>query len=287
MTQLYMFEKNKLDWLGSPVNKIPSEAVKSIKKDPSFTSVESPMVYWFFLNSEIFPFNNKKMRQAFSYAIDRSEIVDHIFEGDGIPAQGIIAPCFDLGNTPCFEDGNFSRAQELFDEALKELNLTRETFPPVVVKYASGAETLSRTAQTVQQLWQKTFGITIHLEQADWPVHFTAVQKGDFQVGMMGWVSFMGDPIYMLQTFKYKHDMVNMSNWESQEYLDILEASNLEANPIKRNQLLIAAEKVLMDDMPIIPICYVNMEFSKKPELVGVNLPPSGEIDLKFARFSQ
>ncbi|QVL57939.1 MAG: peptide ABC transporter substrate-binding protein [Simkaniaceae bacterium] len=287
MTQLYLYEKNKLDWLGSPVNKIPPEAIKSVKSDPSFASVPSPMVYWFFLNSETFPFHNKKIRQAFSYAISRNDIVDHIFDGNALPARGIVAPCFDLGNPPCFEDGNFEEAKKLFDEALEELKLTRETFSPITIKYASGVETLNRTAQTVQELWQKTFGIKVILHQADWPVQFTSIQKGDYQVGMMGWISFMGDPIYMLQTFKYKHDMVNMSNWESEEYLDLLEASNFEADPEKRNQILIAAEKVLMDEMPIIPICYVSMEFSKKPELIGVNLPPSGEIDFKFASFSQ
>ncbi len=285
MTQLYMFEKDKLDWIGSPVNKIPSEAIKSIKNDPSFVSVESPCIYWFFLNSETFPFNNKKIRQAFSYAIDRQAIVDHIFEGDGIPAEGIVAPCFDLGNAPCFKDNNTLLAKELFDEALVELNLTREIFPPISISYAGAVETLSRTSQVVQQLWQKTFGIKVRLQQADWPVHFTAIQKGNYQVGMMGWTSFIGDPIYMLQTFKYKGDMVNMSNWESQEYLDLLEASNLEVDPVKRNQLLIAAEKVLMDEMPIIPICFLSLEFSKKPELIGVNLPPSGEIDFKYAQF--
>lgn len=289
MTQVYMYEKNKLDWLGSPLNKIPPEAKKNLKLNPSYVSVPSPMIYWFFLNCEVFPFSNKKIRQAFSYAMNRNDIVEHIFEGEGtvLPAYGIVAPCFELGNFPCFENGNFEEAKKLFNEALEELNLTHETFSPINIKYASGVETLSRTAQAVQELWQKTFGINVFLEQADWPVHFTAIQKGNYQIGIMGWISFLVDPIYMLQIFKYKHDMVNMSNWESQRYIDFLEASNFEADPEKRNQILIAAEKVLMDEMPIIPICYLGMDFCKKTELVGVNLPPSGEIDFKFANFSQ
>ena len=287
MTQVYMYEKNKLDWLGAPVNKIPPEVKKSLKLDPSYASVPSPMVYWFFLNSEVFPFNNKKIRQALSYAINRNDIVDHIFEGSVLPALGIVAPCYELGNSPCFEDGNLEEAKKLFDEALVELELMRETFPPITIRHPSGIETLIRSGQAVQQLWQETFGIKVSLQQTDWPVHFTAIQKGDYQIGMMGWISFAGDPIYMLQTFKYKNDMVNMSNWESQEYIELLEASNFEADPEKRNQILIAAEKVLMDEMPIIPICYLGMDFSKKPELIGVNLPSSGEIDFKFASFSQ
>lgn len=287
ITQLYMFEKNKLDWIGDPVSKVPPEAMKSLKEVGAFSFVPSTKVYWFFLNSEIFPLNHKKIRQAFSYAINRQEIVDHIFDRNALPAYGIIAPCFALGNTACFEDKQPNKAKMVFDEALVELGLTPETFPPVTIKYPTSVEILSRTAQTVQQLWQDTFGIKVILKQADWPVHFSAIQSGDYEVGMMAWFSLMEDPIFMLQTFKYKCDMVNMSNWESQEYIDLLEASNYEADSEKRNEILIAAEKVLMDEMPIIPICYAGMEFSKKPELIGVNLSPSGEIDFKFASFSQ
>ena len=47
------------------------------------------------------------------------------------------------------------------------------------------------------------------------------------------------------------------------------------------------AEKVLMDEMPIIPIYYTGMEFAKKTELTGVILPATGDIDFKFASFSR
>ena len=91
----------------------------------------------------------------------------------------------------------------------------------------------------------------------------------------------------MLQTFKYKDDMVNMSNWQSEEYVNLLEASNYELDPEKRNQILIKAEKLLMDEMPIIPLFFTGMGYTKIPELNGINLPSSGEIDFKFAYFSQ
>lgn len=287
MTQLYMYEKNQLDWIGDPVSKIPPEALENLRNDGAYSYMDSPKVYWYFLNNEVFPFNNKKMRQAFSYAMNRNDIVEHILGGNALPAYGIVAPCFGLEKSDCFKDKKFEEAKRLFNEALTEEGLTLETFPGVTIKYPAGVETMSRISQAVQQVWQETFGIKVILYQSDWPVHFTALQNGDYEIGMMAWFSYMVDPIYMLQTFKYKHDMVNMSNWESQEYLDLLEASNYETNAEKRKCLLIAAEKVLMDEMPIIPLYYTGMEFSKKPELIGVILPATGDIDFKFASFSQ
>ncbi|MEM8728235.1 MAG: peptide ABC transporter substrate-binding protein, partial [Chlamydiota bacterium] len=287
MTQLYMYEKDQLDWIGNPISFPPPEALDILKKKETYSYVTSPEVTWFFLNSETFPFSNKKMRQAFSYAIDRNAIVDHILTGNALPAYGIIAPCFGLEQPDWFEDRQLDEAKRLFDEALTEEGLTLQTFPGVTLKSPADSKTANRISQVVQQIWEKTFGIDVALSQSDWPVHFTALQNGDYQIGIMGWVPYMQDPIYMLQTFKHKGDKVNMSNWESQKYLDLIVASDHEMDPEKRRLLLIAAEKVLMDEMPIIPIYYSGIKFSKKPELKGVILPPTGAIDFKFASFSQ
>ncbi len=81
--------------------------------------------------------------------------------------------------------------------------------------------------------------------------------------------------------------MVNMSNWESTDYLALLEASNYEMDPEKRKTLLIAAEKVLMEEMPVIPIYFKGMEYCKRKNLKDVILPATGDIDFKFANFSQ
>ncbi|MEM8728248.1 MAG: ABC transporter substrate-binding protein, partial [Chlamydiota bacterium] len=287
MTQLYMYEKDQLDWIGNPIGSLPPEALNILKKKEILSYLASPKVTWFFLNSETFPFNNKKMRQAFSYAIDRNEIVDHVLNRNALPAYGIIAPCFGLEQPGCFEDRQLDKAKRLFDEALTEEGLTLETFPGVTLKYSVTSVIAARVSQVVQQIWQQTFGIDVALSQSDWPVHFTALKNGDYQIGIMGWSPYMHDPIYMLQTFKHKDDKVNKSNWESQEYLDLIVASNHEMNREKRKLLLIAAEKMLMDEMPVIPIYYSGIEFSKKPELKGVILPPTGAIDFKFASFSQ
>lgn len=287
MTNLFLYEKHQIDWLGEPLNKIPLEAVDTIKQDPDYTSIESPKIFWYFVNTEKFPLSNKKLRQALSYAVNRQELLDHICNGDGLIAQGIVSSCFGINNSPCFEDGNLEKAQVLFQEALEELALTKEIFPKIVIKHPSQTGFSNRTSQAVQQYWEQAFGIKVSLQNADWPVHFTSIQKGDYEIGLMGWVSFIGDPIYMLQTFKYKDDMVNMSNWQSEEYVNLLEASNYEFDPEKRKQILIEAEKLLMDEMPIIPLFFTGMGYTKIPELIGVNLPPSGEIDFKFAHFSQ
>ena len=282
-----LYKKKAIDWIGHPLNQFSPEMMKQIQSDSSFTCLSSPMIQWFFLNTAQFPFNHKKIRQAFSYCINRKEIVRHVFQGNASPAYGVIAPCLKLGNFPCFEDGNFKKAKKLFQEALEELQLTPEGFPTIKMRYRSDVETLKRAAQMAQEIWEKTFHIRILAHEADWATHMSAIDKGDYDIGMLEWLSCIEDPIYTLQAFKYKNGIMNRSLWESQNYIDLLNTSNVETDLKKRRQVLIAAEKLLMDEMPVIPLGYMNMEFAQNPKLIGVILPKSQEIDFKFAKFFQ
>ncbi|MCB1109485.1 MAG: peptide ABC transporter substrate-binding protein [Chlamydiia bacterium] len=285
MTQLCLFEKREIDWFGSAINKAPPEIYQAIQNTPLYETVESPTIYWYFINTEKFPFNHPKIRKAFSYALDRKGIADAAFHGVGRPAYGIISPCFGTGNPPQFEDHNFLLAQQLFKEALDELKLTVDTFPVITLQSVAGAENLTRTVLITQQNWQEAFGIKVEIKQSDWPCHFSSIQKGDYQIGVMRWLSYLFDPIYMLKTFQYKHDLVNMSNWESETYQALIEKSSYQADPVERNATLVEAEKFLMEEMPVIPICFLNIQYTRHEDLAGVLLPPSGEIDFKYVTF--
>lgn len=287
MTALYLYEKNQIDLMGGPMSKLPLEALKNLKKDPNFRSVESTYVYWFFVNTRAFPFTNKKIRKALAYAIDRASLVNHIWGGGGQVATGVVAPCFQINHSPHFKDGSFDEAKKLFQEGMQELGLTKETFPEITISYPPEVEAFSRTAQIVQQYWQKALDIKVELKQSEWPVHFTSIQKGNYQIGLMGWTTFICDPIYMLQTFKHKSEMANMSRWENFEYQRLLDIANETLDLKGRNQAFIEAESLLMEEMPVIPLCFMNLEFLQRSELIGVNMPPSGEIDFKYASFSQ
>ncbi|MDJ0651684.1 MAG: ABC transporter substrate-binding protein [Simkaniaceae bacterium] len=99
-----MYEKDQLDWIGTPFNTLPPEALETLKQQEGYSCLQTGGVACFFLNSKVSPFHNKKMRQAFSYAIDRKAIVDHILGENVLPAYGAISPFFALGNAACFEE---------------------------------------------------------------------------------------------------------------------------------------------------------------------------------------
>lgn len=286
LTQLHMFEKGELAWMGKPLSRLPLDALPTLKKRGEITFVPSMGIYWYFLNTETFPFNNKKMRQAFAYAVHRKEITDHILQEGETPAFGILPKSLNVSTNPYFSDNDLELARKLFAEALVEMGISKEQLSPIILSYNS-SEFHQRTAQIVQEQWQKAFDIRVVLQQEEWKVHYQNLTKGNFQIGGMGWHSWLRDPIYMMQTFRFRSDGVNMSRWENPTYKTLLDETETEIDVEKRRQKFFEAEKLLMDEMPIIPMYFTSICYAKKKGLKNVYVSELNQLDFKWAEYEE
>ncbi len=284
-TQFYLYEKGALDWLGEPFSPIALDIVTDRSLHDRLHYIESMGLSWFFLNTEQVPFTNKNFRKALSLSINRQELVNHVLQMQEKPATGILGSKLRLQEKPYFHDGDLETARVHFEIALKELDVSKEELGPLVVRCRSRSLE-ARIIQAIQEQWRKAFGIQVEIEQSDWPVHFSAISKGDFQIGEMAWFSWIADPFYMLETFRKRHLTANMSRWEHPLYYQYLDEADVELDQVKRKELFRNAEALLMEEMPIIPLYFHNLTYLKNPSLRGVYVSPLKEIDLKYAYFS-
>lgn len=285
VTHLRLFEREELDWYGKPFAKLALDAVPTLKQSGRLQIYPEFAVYWYWINTTQFPFNNKKIRQAFAYALHREEVTKYLLQEGEIPALGII-PEFRDTRPAHFQDNDLEKARALFDEGLKELNITKEQFPNIPLSYC-GIEVNQRLALVVQQQWQKAFGITVELLPQEWTSYYDNLSKMQFLLGGMSWHSRTRDPIYNLQVFKFRSNGLNMTNWENSRYQEILDAASEEVDAGKRKKLLYEAEALLMDEMPVIPIYNLSISFIKKNNLKDVSLSQLNYIDFKWAYFDQ
>ncbi|MCP5504396.1 MAG: peptide ABC transporter substrate-binding protein [Chlamydiales bacterium] len=283
-TQYLLFEKGELDWIGYPLNPLPVDIVGNTYKKGELQVIDSYGLYWFFVNTEKPPFNNKNFRKAVSYAINRKSIADHIFQLGEEPAMGILNGDLAVYDKPYFEDGNIELAKEYLDRALKEMGTTLEDLPPITLSQRACLFT-SRVNQAVQQQLYANLGLHIEIDQADWPVHFNRMSKGDYEFGEMGWNSWLKDPIYMLDTFRNRSFATNMSRWEHPIYQEFLRKSDNEIDPEKRKEYMHQAEEFLMEEMPVIPLCFNKLHFMCNEHLKGIFISPLKEIDFRYAYF--
>ncbi|PWU15026.1 MAG: hypothetical protein C5B45_03375 [Chlamydiae bacterium] len=70
----------------------------------------------------------------------------------------------------------------------------------------------------------------------------------------------------VLERFKYKSYATNFSNWENPEYIKLLDRSFYEEAD-KRLQTLEQAEKLILNEMPVIPLYHEDYVYIINPRL--------------------
>jgi oligopeptide transport system substrate-binding protein len=220
------------------------------------------------------------MRKALSLAINRSDLVEHVLQGNQSPACGIVPPSF-LSGGPYFKDGDAAMARKLFQQALEEQGLSQSNLAPIAIYYASG-ERPHKIAQVIQQQWKKELGIEASLQSNEPKVYFERLKNCDYQVGVGSWFADFCDPLSFLEIFKQKSNGTNHTQWENERFASLLEQSSLSEKPERETQLA-EAEQILIEEMPVIPLFFSTYNYVKHPSVKGVSFSELGYLDFKNA----
>ena len=74
----------------------------------------------------------------------------------------------------------------------------------------------------------------------------------------------------------------NDTGWENDEYRDLLDQAALELDPAKRTALLLDAEAVIMEELPVIPIYYMESIYAVNDHVKNMNPDAIGRYHLKY-----
>lgn len=284
-TELSMLENGDLDWAGAPTGNLPLDAMQSLKEKGLLEITPKAGTYWYEFNTVQKPFHNKKIRQAFAYAINRKDLVDNVTQGGELVATAVVPPTMFAENEQgLFKDNDVEKAKQLLAEGMKEEGYASvDKLPPITLSYNT-EEAQAKIAQAVQDMWQKNLGVHVKLENQEWNVYYENVKNGKYQVARMGWTGDFNDPINFLEIFRTKEGN-NHTNWEKKEFADLLAASSKEKDAAKRKAILQNAEKILVDEMPVIPFYFKSTVYAKNPNLKNIVISGLGNVQYKWAMF--
>lgn len=281
-TALEMFKNDEIDWLGHPMR--PWESLYSTCEE-NINQTKHLGTHWCVFNTQQFPFNHLKMRQAFSYAIDRQRIALKL--SDAPPSA--ISP-LPLINSNVVDNklvkGDPELALQLFEESLRELGIKRSNFPFITLIFPSGSLNRKTVAQELAKRWEDVLGIQCRFEKLQFHNLFPKMLKGDFQIGTINWKSWINNAFYTLNAFQYRSNWVNFSKWEHKNFQRLLNEAQREIIEDKRTLLLKNAEELLIQECPVLPIYYAQYLFMHKKRLVDAFCSDSGNIDFKWASIS-
>ena len=281
-TELALFERGELDWAGQPISLgLPIDAIDQLQKEGRLKTAKPSKLYLYFFNVDCPPFNNVKMRRAFSFAINRSDIVRHVTQGGQQPALGFVPTIFSKQSGSYFKDNNVKEAKHLFELALKEMGKTRETLEPIKIN-AYTASIQAKVAQTVARQWEAAFDIPIKIETSEWSVHIDKLYNKDYQALCINWFPAIRDPICFLEIFSPERGIVS---WKDASYTQLINRSNYLQDISERNATLVEAEQMLINDMPAAPLYFNGANYLLNDRLKKVYVSEFGIVDFKHAYF--
>lgn len=245
------FQNKEVDWVGAPFGLWDS--FHQIEKYPNKVTFPNMIrVCWLVFNTKTAPFNHRKLRHAFAYAINKARIISNSYMPLK-PAYSSLPPHYFKDQNKLFPEADLERAQQLLKESLEELNL--EKIPPITLIYhEKGIQ--SSTAQELKKQFKDLLGIDCELNPVCWDEQFEKMTSGNYQIGLMHWASWVDDPIYTLNSFVSAEEETNFSKWEHPEYQEYIYQSHHTVDPHQRLSYLFKAEKLLSEEMPIVPLFY-------------------------------
>jgi oligopeptide transport system substrate-binding protein len=278
-----MFRSGQLDLIGEPLCKLPRSMAPS--EDHDYFSMPAPGLFWFILDTQRAPFRSAKVRQAMACALDRGKLLRDAGLQEHRPASGFLPEQISLGNEWPWKEGDLERARALFNEGLAEQGLSAEDVGPITLICPTGTdeEPVSRLAC---EQWSNAFGIRFGVEPIAYEGYVDTIEREGMQVGTFIWYSWLNDPIYNLTHFEAKGRALNFHGWEDPRFAQLLQQSDEEIDPDRRDSFLREAEAMLFDAMPVVPIYQERYGYAVKPDLRGLGISDLGQIDFKQAYFS-
>ena len=281
-----MYKNDEIDLIGNPLFPLQEEMIDELK-DP-ITHYSNSKILWFRLNVRQFPFNSVKIRRAFAHGLNRERMGAQSFEYTD-PAYSPLPTMQSLHvDSEYIIREDKQMALQLFEEACNELGITVKDIPIITIICFDSAKQI-RASEALKSGWEGLFGVKCQIEVYTWYEVFKKLTTGDYQVGSIHWVSWFNDPIYTLNCFKYKSEQVNFSGWENSDYQKLLDLADHELSLSKRREYLVEAEALLLQEVPVLPICHAKHWIIKKPYLqVPSFISPSCEnIDFSRARIER
>jgi ABC-type oligopeptide transport system substrate-binding subunit len=227
--------------------------------------------YLFFDNQNP-PFNDLKVRQAFSHVIDRDAIIKSIIKpSQGIPAYSFLMPGFPDANSQGLKDiQNYDPAkakQLLADAGFPD----GKGFPKLTLWLRNEAPVRQAMAQAIAASIKQNLNIDVEVSNKENKTFNDAMnaKPPQIQFGMVSYGFDFLDPFNMLSVWLSG----GRHNWSNTQFDDMVKkAASFTGDPAQRTKMFQDAEQLLVSDVGGVFIYHRTVSDIYKPYLKGTEL---------------
>lgn len=263
-TSLNMFLTGKADWITT----VPPAALRiMLAEDPPRDDVNpAPFLgcYYYMINTTRKPLNDVRVRRALSLALDREEICTKIMAAGEIPAYGLVPPGIPGYTGQSADQHDPNEARRLLAAAGYP---DGKGFPRMDILYNTD-QAHQTIAELIRKQWQRELGIQVKTRSEEWGSYLSSHRQMKYNISRRGWIGDYVDPATFLDMFVTDGEQ-NNTGFSVPAYDRLIAAAAVETDPAKRMEIFQQAERILMDELPILPIYFYVSKNMVKPYVRG------------------
>ena len=268
-SDLQRYQAGEIDAIGA----LGAGDMKTVNADAALraqlrTTAGDFRCFYAYLDTTVKPFDDKRVRLAFAKSIDREGIAKGILAPLGLPAYSYLAPGF-----PDNDAEGLKPIQAYDPDGAKQL-LAEAGYPggqgfpaTTLVVRGGGPDSDATVTQAVAASISQVLGVKIDLQSLDRPVFMDKLTvKREIPFGYLSYGMDFLDATNMLSVWKSN----GRHNWNNAEFDRLVtEGGSITNDPGARSKALKDAERLLIEDAPILPIYFAQYGQLHKPYRKG------------------
>src|SRR5690349_4380060 len=259
----------------------PPDFVAQLEANPKVTLLKQvgAHVWYLGINNQKKPFDDKRVRQALNYAVNKDAIVRDVLKGTGSLSRGPVLPNT-WGADPALKAYPYDpeRAKKLLAEAGYASGFSTTLWVP-----ESGSGMQSPVAMsTVIQSNLKAVGVNVTLQTMEWGAYLAKLRTKEQDLFALSWMAGTEDPdmvMYpLLHSSQWTPNGPNRALYKNPKFDDLLQQARLTTDQARRASLYKQAQRILVDDPPWIYIDHEIQTAAHSKRVQGFKLHPSFDL---------
>lgn len=264
------------------MSSLSPDMISVLAKRPEIEVTERPGTNFAYLgvNLEDAVLAKKEVRQALAYATDRELLIKYLLRDEARLASGILPP-----NHWAYEGAvkkygyDPGEAERLLDAAGyrrgadgARVHLTLKV---------STQESARLLGAALQDQWKKV-GVALEVRPLETATLFSDLAKGNFQLSYSIWVGANNDPDVFSLVFSSKRfppDGANRGHYKNARVDELIQGIKAEMDREKRRKLCSEVQKIVAEELPYVPLWYVDVVSMHRREMGEVELTATGDYD--------
>jgi oligopeptide transport system substrate-binding protein len=258
---------------------IPSRKTEEVRADPKYRQyqrvrISTLSLLYIGFNTQRKPFDDRRVRQAFNYAVDKEAIVREITHMGSLPATGALPPGM-LGYDP--DRQGYRYHPEKAKQLLAEAGYPDGVGFPVVQLWSISKADSTKAELAAYQRYLAELGVQVELHFApDWPTYQKMLEQGQLPMFRLSWYADIPDPDNFLFPLLHSTSRTNRTFYRNPLADQLLEQARRELDENRRIALYREVERLVMEDAPWITQHYYVSDYLYQPYVQGVEINSLG-----------